>query len=420
MQHALAALSLLALSGGASAYVPVSGAFAPTARTVPAAPARGLAPRLAVPPRVRALNAGLRHAKGVASAEKNAPTAMDWDTLTDFQWGSVETDFMTIAKFSPETGNKWAEAEVLPYGPVPTSPRAAIFNYGQGLFEGMKAQRTKEGKIVIFRPDRNAKRAAYGCERLMMPPVPEDIFVKAVKDFVLANAAWVPPFGQGTLYIRPLIMGSGPILALAPPAEYTFMIYGSPVGSYFKGNQLTPIKLKLETGYTRAAPGGVGGVKAVGNYVPSLKPQKEAKEDGFDNVIFLDSETGTYIEEVSTSNVFVVKDKVVYTPGVVGGGSPDDTILEGVTRDCLITLCKDKGYELREEKVPVETMMTADEAFTVGTAVVISPIGEAVHEGKTHTLLGDKGPITQDLYQTLVDIQTGAGEDKHGWTIFLD
>jgi len=345
---------------------------------------------------------------------------MDWDTLTDFQWGSVETEFMTVAKFSPETGNKWAEAEVLPYGDIPTSPRAAIFNYGQGLFEGMKAQRTKEGKIVIFRPDRNSKRANYGCERLMMPPVPEDIFVKAVKDCVLANAAWVPPYGQGTLYIRPLIMGSGPILALAPPAEYTFMIYCSPVGSYFKGNQLTPIKLKLETGYTRAAPGGVGGVKAVGNYVPSLKPQKEAKEQGFDNVIFLDSDEGKYIEEVSTSNVFVVKDKVVYTPGVKGGGSPEDTILEGVTRDCLITLCKDKGYEVKEGLVPVELMMEADEAFTVGTAVVISPIGEATHLDKTHKLAGDKGEVTQYLYETLVGIQTGLVEDPYGWTVYLD
>ena len=328
--------------------------------------------------------------------------------------------FLFVCAGQEQTGNKWAEAEVLPYGDIPTSPRAAIFNYGQGLFEGMKAQRTKEGKIVIFRPDRNSKRANYGCERLMMPPVPEDIFVKAVKDCVLANAAWVPPYGQGTLYIRPLIMGSGPILALAPPAEYTFMIYCSPVGSYFKGNQLTPIKLKLETGYTRAAPGGVGGVKAVGNYVPSLKPQKEAKEQGFDNVIFLDSDEGKYIEEVSTSNVFVVKDKVVYTPGVKGGGSPEDTILEGVTRDCLITLCKDKGYEVKEGLVPVELMMEADEAFTVGTAVVISPIGEATHLDKTHKLAGDKGEVTQSLYETLVGIQTGLVEDPYGWTVYLD
>jgi len=327
---------------------------------------------------------------------------------------------MTVATCGPETDMKWVPGKTVPYGDLKIPPRASILNYGQGLFEGMKAQRTEEGKIVIFRPDKNARRAAYGCERLCMPPPPEDIFVNAVKDCIIANAKWVPPKGEGTLYVRPIIFGSGPILGLAPAPSYTLCVYVSPVGSYFKGNQLTPIKLKLETAYSRASPGGVGGVKAVGNYVPSMKPQALAKKEGFDNVIFLDAEEGKYVEEVSTSNVFIVKDGVVYTPPCKGGGNPDDTILEGVTRDSLLTLCKDKGYKVVEDKVPVELLMSAEEAFTVGTAVVISPCGEVVHEGKSHKLLGDKGPITNYLYETLTGIQTGVVDDPYGWTVYLD
>jgi len=346
---------------------------------------------------------------------------MDWDTLADFSWGSVETDFMFMAKCGPEK-LEWTKGEVVPYGDMQISPRAAIINYGQGLFEGMKAQRTEEGKIVIFRPQRNSRRVNYGCERLCMPPVPEDMFVQAVKDVVLANAKWVPPKGKGSLYLRPLIFGSGAILGLAPAPSYTFCIYVSPVGSYFKGNQLTPIKLKLETKFSRAAVGGSGGIKAVGNYAPSLKPQKLAKEAGFDNVLYLDAEEQKYLEEVGTSNVFLVKGKTVMTPAIKGGGSEEATILEGITRDSIIQVCKDKGFEVVEKRVSIQELLDCDEVFTAGTAVVVSPIGEVHYKEdvKKWDFADGAGPVTSDIYETLVGIQTGKVPDPYGWTVYLD
>jgi len=321
-----------------------------------------------------------------------------------------------------QTNMEWTQGEVVPYGDFKISPRAAIINYGQGLFEGMKAQRTAEGKIVIFRPTRNSRRINYGCERLCMPPVPEDIFVQAVKDCVLANAKWVPPQGKGSLYLRPMVFGSGAVLGLQPAPSYTFCIYVSPVGSYFKGKQLTPIKLKLETQFSRAAAGGSGGIKAVGNYAPSLKPQMLAKKAGFDNVLYLDAEEQKYIEEVGTSNVFVVMGKTIMTPGLKGGGSPEDTILEGVTRDSIIQVCKDKGYEVVEKRVSIQELMDSDEAFTVGTAVVVSPIGEVQHMDKVKKweFADGAGPVTSEIYETLVGIQTGKIPDPYGWTVYVD
>ena len=366
---------------------------------------------------------GVRTLRAMAANEQHAATAMDWDTLASFPWGSIETESMTVAKCGPETGGEWKSAEVVPYGNLPMPPKAGVLNYGQGLFEGMKAQRTEDGRIVIFRPEKNAKRCYYGCERLLMPPVPEDIFTNAVKDCVIANAKWVPPKGKGSLYLRTIVIGSGPILGLAPAPSYTLCCYVSPVGSYFKGNQLTPIKLKLETGFSRAAPGGSGGVKAIGNYAPSLMPQKKAKEEGFDNVIYLDAAEKKYLEEVGTSNVFIVKGKKVLTPALKGNGDPEDTILEGVTRDSLITLLKDKGYEVVETRVSIDDLLESDEAFTVGTAVVISPIGEVSYMGKPHQWNyadGSSGPVTKDLYETLVGIQTGTHPDPYGWTVYLD
>jgi branched-chain amino acid aminotransferase len=332
---------------------------------------------------------------------------------------------LTWAPDSSQTDGEWTQGEVMPYGDLTVSPKAAIFNYGQGLFEGMKAQRTDDGRIVIFRPEKNAARCAYGCERLCMPPIPEDIFVDAIKKAVLANAKWVPPKGQGSLYLRTLIMGTGALLDLAPSPSYTMTVYVSPVGSYFKGNQLSPIKLKLETEFSRAAPGGSGGIKAVGNYAPSLKPQKMAKAAGFDNVIYMDAAEQKYIEEVGAANIFVVKGNTVLTPAVRGKGNPQDTILEGVTRDSIMTLLKDKGFEVVEKRVSADELLTSDEAFTVGTAVVVSPIGAVEYKGAPHewdyVRSGDgAGPVTKDVYETLVGIQTGERPDPYGWTVYLD
>ena len=242
-----------------------------------------------------------------------------------------------------------------------------------------------------------------------MPPVPESIFVDAVEQVVSANKHWVPPCGKGAMYVRPLLMGSGPVLGVAPAPSYTFLIYVTPVGPYFKGG-MNAIDLIISENHHRAAPGGSGGVKAIGNYAPGMKPSKEAKAKGYAEVIYLDAETHTVIEEVGAANFFCVKDKVLYTPELTG------TILPGITRDSIIQLARHLGYKVVEEKVAADFVMEADEAFCCGTAAVISPIGSITHDGEKAVYGGGKpGPITVELYDALTGIQDETNEDVFGW-----
>jgi len=286
---------------------------------------------------------------------------------------------------------------------------AGVLNYGQGLFEGMKAQRTEKGEIVLFRPAANAARMQAGALRLGMPPVPEEMFISAVKAVVEANSRWVPPSGRGSLYIRPVLWGSGPILGVAPAPEFTFMIYTCPVGPYFKGG-MTPISLKVTDEYHRAAPGGQGGIKAIGNYAAGVVPSKMAKKEGFSEIIYLDAVEHRYIEEVGAANFFCVKDGTLHTPPLKG------TILPGVTRMSIIQLAQDLGYKVREEPLDISVALSADEASCSGTAAVISPIGTIQHGARTATYCGGKvGETTRKLYDALVGIQLCQQPDRHGW-----
>ena len=248
-----------------------------------------------------------------------------------------------------------------------------------------------------------------GADRLKMPPVPESIFIDAVEQCVKANLRWVPPTGKGAMYVRPLLMGSGPILGVAPAPSYTFLVYVTPVGPYFKGG-VSAIDLLISEEYHRAAPGGSGGVKAIGNYAPGMMPSRKAKDAGFAEVIYLDAETHTYIEEVGAANFFCVKDNVLYTPELTG------TILPGITRQSIMELARHNGYEVIETKVSAEFAMAADEAFCCGTAAVISPIG-SITKGDKKATYGDQkpGPITEQLYNHLVGIQNETEEDIFGW-----
>jgi branched-chain amino acid aminotransferase len=319
---------------------------------------------------------------------------------------------MYMAKTALE--KPWEHGELMPYGDISLSPAAGVLNYGQGCFEGMKAQRTDTGDIVLFRPKANAARMASGAERLGMPPVGEKMFLEAVKDVVRANAKFVPPCGRGSLYLRPVLWGSGPLLGVSPASEYTFLIYCCPVGDYFKGG-MTPISLKVADEYHRACSGGSGGIKAVGNYAPGMVPSKEAKADGFDEVIYLDAEKNRYIEEVGAANFFCVKDGIIYTPELSG------TILPGVTRMSLIDIAKDLGYEVKECKLDIQLALDADEAFCCGTAAIISPIGKIEY---LHGMIGSRvatycdgavGDVTKKLYDTLLGIQQGRLPDKYDW-----
>jgi branched-chain amino acid aminotransferase len=263
---------------------------------------------------------------------------------------------------------------------------------------------------VTFRPQENAKRFAEGAGRMSMPPVPKEIFEDAILRAISANRDFVPPVGLGSLYIRPLLIGSGAILGLGPAPSYTFLVYVSPVASYFKGGQLTPIDLIVEEDYHRAAPGGTGSTKCVGNYSPVLKVQLQAKKDGYSDVIYLDAKENKYIEEVSSCNFFVVKGKTIATPELGG------TILPGITRKSIIELAKDKGYTVEERKVSVEEVIEADECFCTGTAVVVVPVGSVTRRGKkTIYSEGKIGKTGQMLYDELTGIQQGQIKDTKGW-----
>ncbi len=330
--------------------------------------------------------------------------SIDWDALT---FSFTPTDVMYTA--TCKLGEEWEPGALEPYGDITISPAAGVLNYGQGLFEGMKAQRSVNGGIVLFSPERNAARLQDGARRLGMPPVPEEMFLDAIEQTVAANARWVPPTGKGALYIRPVLWGSGAILGVAPSPEYTFMVYVCPVGPYFKGG-MHPIALMVSEDYHRAAPGGSGSVKAIGNYAPGMMPSKNAKKEGFAEVIYLDAVHHRYVEEVGAANFFCVKDGVIHTPELT------DTILPGITRASIIDLARHFGYEVIEEKVDIDFVLEADECFCAGTAAVISPIG-TICQGEVCTRYcnNELGPVTKELYDALTGIQTQAAPDEFGW-----
>ena len=336
-------------------------------------------------------------------SELMSDAPVDWDSLT---FSMTETDHMYIAKTAID--EPWGPGLMRPYGNISISPAAGVINYGQGLFEGMKAYRTAKNRVVLFRPEENARRMQRGADRLKMPPVPESIFIDAIEQVVQENARWIPPMGKGALYVRPLLNGSGAILGVAPAPEYTFMVYSTPVGPYFKGG-MTCIDLLISDTYHRAAPGGSGGVKAIGNYAPGMMPSKLAKADGYSEVIYLDAEEHTYIEEVGAANFFCYRDGILYTPELTG------TILPGITRDSIIELARQMGIEVVEEKVAAEFAMGADEVFCCGTAAVISPIGSITLGETTATYGSEPGELTQTLYDKLTNIQNEIDEDDFGW-----
>jgi len=331
---------------------------------------------------------------------------IDWDNL---RFAIQKTDYMYLMKCCQD--GEFCEGDLRPFGNIDLSPSAGVLNYGQGLFEGLKAHRTYDGRILLFRPEENALRMIMGAERMCMTAPSIEQFVEAVKQTILANKRWIPPAGKGSLYIRPLLLGSGAILGLAPAPEITFLIYVSPVGNYFKEG-LEPIQLKVETKYHRATPGGTGGVKAIGNYAPVLKIQHGAKAKGFSDVLYLDAINNKYVEEVSSCNIFVVKDKIISTPALSG------SVLPGITRKSIIEVARSRGYVVHERLVHVDELMNADEVFCTGTAVVISAVGSITYlDRRLIYRNGAPGEVSQELYSTLTSIQMGLVEDSMGWTM---
>ncbi|KAH9755923.1 Branched-chain-amino-acid aminotransferase 2 [Citrus sinensis] len=342
-----------------------------------------------------------------AYSDDESADHMDWDNLG---FGLTPADYMYTMKCSNDYFEK---GRLSRYGKIELSPSSGVLNYGQGLFEGMKAYRKEDGQLVLFRPDQNAIRLQTGAERMCMPSPSIDQFIDAVKQTALANKRWVPPPGKGSLYIRPLLVGSGPILGLAPAPEYTFLVFASPVGNYFKEG-LAPLNLYVEDEFHRATPGGAGGVKAISNYAPVLKAISRAKNRGFSDVLYLDSVNKKNLEEVSSCNIFILKGNIISTPATSG------TILAGITRKSIIEIASDCGFQVEERAIPVDELLEADEVFCTGTAVVVAPVGSITYRGKRIEFKTGAQSVSRELYSTLVGIQTGLIKDNKGWTVEIN
>ncbi|CAL9768274.1 unnamed protein product [Musa acuminata subsp. burmannicoides] len=357
--------------------------------------------------RIASRSASSFHQPCVGTARSNEENAdINWD---DLGFGHVPTDYMYVMRCSRD--DKFSSGVLNRYGNIELSPSAGVLNYGQGLFEGLKAyQKQDGGGFLLFRPEENARRMQRGAERMCMPSLSVEQFIHAVKETVLANKRWVPPQGKGSLYIRPLLIGIGPVLGLAPAPDYMFLIYAAPVGTYFKEG-LAPINLVIDDKIHRATPGGTGDVKTISNYAPALKAQTEAKTKGFTDVIYLDSINKKYLEEASSCNLFIVKGDVISTPATMG------TILPGVTRKSIIEIAIDYGYRVEERLVSLEDLLDADEVFCTGTAVVVAPVSSITYQDQRYEYKTGTETVTQKLYNILTAIQMGLVEDRKNWTV---
>ena len=330
---------------------------------------------------------------------------IDWDNLG---FNVVET--RSMYKGICRKGEEWKLGGLIPYGTIELSPAAGVLNYGQGCFEGTKAYRTVKDRVVLFRPEMNAKRMALSTKRLCIPEMNQEYFLNAVEETLKDNIDYVPPYGKGSLYIRPIVWGTSPALGVKPVEVYTFMVFVSPVGPYFKGD-IQPLNLKVSNKYHRAAPKGIGNAKAIGNYSASLLPLIEAKNSGFDEVIYLNAKDEEFVEEVGSANLFVLTGNTIKTPKL------DGSILPGITRDSVITLAKDTiGLEVLETNVTLTELYDADEVFCTGTAVVVTPVGSITGlDGKHKIADGRMGQLTSKLRQLLTGIQRGDVSDEFGW-----
>jgi len=328
-------------------------------------------------------------------------------------FGRVFSDHMVTIRYSDAQG--WHDARIEPRRPIEMDPASAVLHYAQEVFEGLKAYKTVDGGATMFRPRENARRFQQSAERLAMPILPEEIFLEAIDHLVSIDRDWIPG-GDGSLYIRPFMFANEIFLGVKPSSQYLFIVIASSVGSYFKSGA-DAVSVWVTPDYTRAAPGGTGAAKCGGNYASSLLAQAEAHRNGCDQVVFLDAVERKWIEELGGMNVFFVfNDGSMSTPPLGG------TILPGITRSSLLTLAKDKGIPVREERYSYD-QWKADaqsgrlrEAFACGTAAVVTPIGTVrAPEGEFKIGNGGSGARTEELKTVLVDIQRSRAPDPHKW-----
>ena len=342
----------------------------------------------------------------VAAAERDA-------LLADPGFGRIFTDHMVTIRYAE--GKGWYDARVEPYGPIALDPATAVLHYAQEIFEGLKAYRTDDGGVALFRADANAARFAASARRMAMAPLPEQTFLDSLRVLIEIDREWVPAREDASLYLRPFMYASEVFLGVKPSSEYLYLVIASPVGSYFAGG-VKPLTLWISDEYTRAAPGGTGAAKCGGNYAASLAAQAQAQAHGCDQVIFLDAVHRRYVDELGGMNIFFVYDDGTLVTPELG------TILPGITRDSIITLARHEGRTVVERPVSTEEWRRdaasgkLREVFACGTAAVITPIGVVRSQDGEFTIAdGGPGEVTMALRQRLVDIQRGRAEDPFGW-----
>ncbi|WP_305095597.1 branched-chain amino acid aminotransferase [Croceibacterium aestuarii] len=334
-------------------------------------------------------------------------------------FGTLFTDHMVSIDFDADRG--WHSATLGPRRPLSLDPACAVLHYAQEIFEGMKAYKLADDTMALFRPEENARRFNASADRLAMPHLPEEVFVEAVRQLVLADKAWFPPVEGGSIYLRPFMFASEAFLGVRPAKQYKFLVIASPAGNYFKSG-VPAVSIWVSQDYTRAAPGGTGAAKCGGNYAASLVPHANAVAKGYDQVCFLDAAERKWIEELGGMNLFFAfDDGTLLTPELTG------TILPGITRDSIIQLAREEGLTVKEGRYSYG-QWRADaesgrllETFACGTAAVVTPVGKVASTDGEFTIGGGgPGQLTGRIREKLVGIQRGVIEDRHGWVHRLD
>lgn len=337
---------------------------------------------------------------------------------TKLGFGHIFTDHMFIMNY--DRGEGWHDARIVPYGEISLSPAAMCLHYGQEIFEGLKAYRTADGTVQLFRPEENFKRMNNSAKRMVIPEIDEEFMLKALKKLISIEKDWVPHTEGASLYIRPFIISTDPYVGVKPADHYLFMIILSPSGAYYAGG-LNPVKIYVEKNYVRAVRGGTGFAKTAANYAISLIGQEVADEQQYDQVLWLDGVEQKYVEEVGSMNIFFVIDGEIVTPKLTG------SVLPGITRKSALEICKNKGYKVCERRISIDEVAQAydegklNEVFGTGTAAVISPVGKLKWGDKVMDINDNKiGPVSQMLYDTMTGIQWGKIPDEFGWITKID
>ncbi|MBP7529589.1 MAG: branched-chain amino acid aminotransferase [Syntrophorhabdaceae bacterium] len=349
----------------------------------------------------------------IRKSKKTTINEVDFDNL---EFGVHFSDHMYYVDYGD---GKWGEPRIEPYGPMKMYPALSTLHYGQAVFEGLKAFRGVDGKIRLFRPDKNHERYNMSCERMCIPTISYELFLEGMKKLAELDDSWIPDKRGCSLYIRPFVFATDNFLGVRVSHTYRFMIITSPVGAYYKEG-LNPVKLITSGEYVRAVKGGLGAVKTPANYAASLYPGEMAKKKGFTQVLWLDGIENRCIEEVGTMNIMFIVNDTLVTPPLEG------SILPGVTRNSVISLAKHWGIPVEERRITIDEVMSEakngnlQEVFGTGTAAVISPVGWIRHQEETVTIhSGEIGPISQRLYNEITGIQYGEKPDPFGWCITL-